>query len=452
MKAIVRNGMWKAITFSAAIILFSCTSCCDDPIVITLKPVVTIQPADSVTTTSAVMVASVVPNGDASVSFQYKALSDVDWTSSVASGKYSGTEAVRVSLSLSNLLPSTTYTYKVTAVNATGSVTPDQIVSFATAAYTKAIAVIKPVINLKINSVTLIGMITANQLASVVSFEFKPSANTDWQSQSLTTTYSGSDSTQVSLNLSSLAANTSYDYRVKVSNKAGEVTSGINSFKTYAVADYDGNLYHTVTYSETYTRFSELQNIWFTVTINQTWLQENLKTTHYANGDPIQNVIDPTAWANLTTGAYCQYNNDPKIAEVYGNLYNWYVGADSRELIAGYHTPTVYEWLALKDFEDYDHDAGIKLMETGDAHWKNTARKAINSSGFTALPNGAFGDITIGGPYVFMNLGESFTVWPSTSEGQNAPMIEISNNTCSLDIGPLYPKKLGCGLRLIKNG
>ena len=53
-------------------------------------------------------------------------------------------------------------------------------------------------------------------------------------------------------------------------------------------------------------------------------MAENLRVTHYRNGDPIPNVTDSTAWINLTTGAYCNYNNDTSYVKPYGRLYNWY--------------------------------------------------------------------------------------------------------------------------------
>jgi uncharacterized protein (TIGR02145 family) len=52
-------------------------------------------------------------------------------------------------------------------------------------------------------------------------------------------------------------------------------------------------------------------NVYSTVTIGtQIWMAQNLKTTKYRNGTAIPNVTDNTAWAALTTGAYCAYNND----------------------------------------------------------------------------------------------------------------------------------------------
>lgn len=58
------------------------------------------------------------------------------------------------------------------------------------------------------------------------------------------------------------------------------------------VVDYDGNEYDVI----------ELGT--------QLWLVQNLKVTHYIDGEVIPNVEDNAAWAGLTTGALCAYNND----------------------------------------------------------------------------------------------------------------------------------------------
>lgn len=46
----------------------------------------------------------------------------------------------------------------------------------------------------------------------------------------------------------------------------------------------------------------------------------NLDVITYRNGDAIPKVKDPKKWSELTTGAYCYYDNDPSK----GILYNWY--------------------------------------------------------------------------------------------------------------------------------
>ena len=61
-------------------------------------------------------------------------------------------------------------------------------------------------------------------------------------------------------------------------------------------------------------------------------MKENLKVTHYRNGDTIPNVFDGISWGNHTTGAYCYYNNDTNNANIYGNLYNYYAVIDNRNV------------------------------------------------------------------------------------------------------------------------
>jgi uncharacterized protein (TIGR02145 family) len=43
---------------------------------------------------------------------------------------------------------------------------------------------------------------------------------------------------------------------------------------------------------------------------NQVWTACNVAETKYRNGDTIPEVTDNSAWAALTTGALCAYNND----------------------------------------------------------------------------------------------------------------------------------------------
>lgn len=134
------------------------------------------------------------------------------------------------------------------------------------------------------------------------------------------------------------------------------------------------------------------------------WSTTNLSVTTYRNGDPIPEVTDPTAWINLTTGAWCYYNNDPATEPVYGRLYNWYAVNDPRGLApVGYHVATDTEWNTLTLCLGGTFVAGAKLKEAGFAHWDSLNTGATNSSGFTALPGGArsivgaFQGITLGG-------------------------------------------------------
>lgn len=163
-----------------------------------------------------------------------------------------------------------------------------------------------------------------------------------------------------------------------------------NYINTLPVTDIDGNTYLPVTIC------------------GKTWTKSNLNVSHYSDGTPIPQVTDPTAWNNLTTGAWCYNNNDSANEPVYGKLYNWYAIAGIydaaslsdptlRKKIAptGWHVPTSGEWLSLINClggvniggTNYSI-AGGKMKETGTTHWQTPNTGASNSSNFTALPGG----------------------------------------------------------------
>jgi len=120
------------------------------------------------------------------------------------------------------------------------------------------------------------------------------------------------------------------------------------------------------------------------------WMTKNLDISTYRNGDPIPQVTDPAAWAALTTGAYCYYNNDSATyAAVYGKLYNWYAVNDPRGVAPeGWHIPTDFEWTTLGNCLGGDDLAGGPMKEIGTTHWTTPNFGATNLSGFKGLPGG----------------------------------------------------------------
>ena len=83
----------------------------------------------------------------------------------------------------------------------------------------------------------------------------------------------------------------------------------------------------------------------------QIWTTKNLDVTTYRNGDVIPQVTSPAQWVELTTGAWCYYENKSENGTTYGKLYNWFAVKDSRGLApAGYHIPTAAEWTILVNF------------------------------------------------------------------------------------------------------
>lgn len=132
----------------------------------------------------------------------------------------------------------------------------------------------------------------------------------------------------------------------------------------------------------------------------QTWSLKNLDVDHYQNGDSIPQVTDASTWANLTTGAWCYYNNAPTNNPTYGKLYNWYAVNDPRGLApAGWHIPNENEWNLLIKCIDNNSDtscsscmalslAGGRMKTYGTSLWLSPNTGGINSSGFTAVPAG----------------------------------------------------------------
>ncbi len=187
------------------------------------------------------------------------------------------------------------------------------------------------------------------------------------------------------------------EYRINAcagKNKSSKIICNTNN----DIYDYDGNKYKTVKIG------------------TQNWMAENLKETHYRNGEPIPNVTDQSQWSILSTGAYCWYNNnEPTYGNTYGALYNWFTVVDSRNLCpTGWHIASDAEWSTLTTYLGGESIAGGKMKETGTTHWQSPNTAATNESGFTGLPSGdRYYDGT------FYGLGYDGHWWSSTESGAN---------------------------------
>jgi uncharacterized protein (TIGR02145 family) len=188
----------------------------------------------------------------------------------------------------------------------------------------------------------------------------------------------------------------------------------------------------------------------------QTWSSSNLDVATYRDGTPIPQVTDPAAWANLTTGAWCYYNNDTANGLIYGKLYNWHavVGKHDNDpntpnkILAptGWHLPTNLEWSTLTSYLGGDGVAGGKMKSTGTSLWASPNAGATNSSGFTGLPggmrnsNGSFGNLNFDG-----------TWWSSTemnsTVGYNCDMFYSGIDTYSFG----QNKISGLSIRCVKD-
>ena len=202
--------------------------------------------------------------------------------------------------------------------------------------------------------------------------------------------------------LTGLLGGTTYYLRAYATNSAGTSYGNQVSFTTTSniqngnLIDVDGNSYNMVTIG------------------TQIWMKQNLKVTKYNDGTVIPNVTDASQWNNLTTGAYCWYDNNSSNKDPYGALYNWYTVGTGKLCPIGWHVPSQTEWNTLLTYLGGASTAGAKLKETGTSHWKSP-NTATNESGFNALPGGARALASAG--IVFWDLGDRGSLWSSTQAG-----------------------------------
>jgi uncharacterized protein (TIGR02145 family) len=132
-------------------------------------------------------------------------------------------------------------------------------------------------------------------------------------------------------------------------------------------------------------------NTYKTVVIgNREWMAENLRTSHYRNGQPIPCVAPTNEWTSLNTGAYSWYNNDSAAYDCpFGKLYNAYAVQDTRKICpTGWHVPTQSEWETMANNLGGNEIAGGKLKSKGYQYWQNPNLEATNESGFSGLGGG----------------------------------------------------------------
>lgn len=163
--------------------------------------------------------------------------------------------------------------------------------------------------------------------------------------------------------------------------------------KAQIITDNDGNIYTSVMIG------------------SQEWLQQNLMTKTYNNGDSIAELDFSDVHCGEPTPKYrASYGWTEYADTTYGQLYTWYAAMDPRGVCpSGYVLPTQANWDTLINYLGYSVAAG-HLKESGTAHWIVASAGADNSTGFTALPGGHF---LAGG---FNSLTTEAHFWASTEQ------------------------------------
>jgi uncharacterized protein (TIGR02145 family) len=293
----------------------------------------------------------------------------------------SGNGSAAFSDSIKNLNPGQQYYFIAYAINSAGTAYGLEE-SFTTLGGAPE-AVTLSATNFSANSITLNGLINANNLNTTVSFEYGKT-NSYGHEVNVTGTFAGSEDS-ISVDISGLTPMTIYHFRVIATNELGTVYGGDSTFKTVltgvvdSLDDNDGNTYVTI-------------GIGY-----QRWMAENLRTTKYNDGTDISLANVDTLWGIENMPAYCWYNKDSSTYAIpYGALYNWYAVNTNKLCPTGWHVPTDSNYIELINFLGREGNAGGALKEDGYSHWDSPNAGASDSYSFSApgggkrLDNGTF--------------------------------------------------------------
>ena len=225
------------------------------------------------------------------------------------------------------------------------------------------------------------------------------------------------------------------------------------------ITDQDGNSYPYLTFG------------------TQTWTTEPAAMETYRDGTVIPQVDSTSDWANLTTGAWCYYENDSSKVK----LYNWYavVGIHDAASLTdvslrkefapeGWHVPSKNELITLIDYfisSGYNYDNTTSFNKIAKAVASKTGwitstvdgtpgnnSENNNSTGFNLHPHGY--RTNTGGFGLSSQAGYFWTV--DDARGGNSVGTLLAYNSVSLGYAnspyaATFSKPFGLSVRLVKD-
>ena len=347
------------------------------------------------------------------------------------------------SASLTNLQPETTYYLRAYAVNATG-------VAYSTPITVTTLTPTIPTVTT--DSVSgyneCVGTVLADGNAPVTQrgFCYDTLPNPTLENGVI---LAGDGMGEFTATISGLPIGKMYFVRAFASNAKGTAYGNQIHFlagcDTKTLTDYDGNTYNTVTIG------------------TQCWMKENLRTTHYSDGWPIE--LGPGYSLSSNTAYYWYVKNDTSTMETYGLFYNFTsVKRDESPSTAqpsgmqgicpnGWHVPSPAEWNAMLDYVRSQMEYRCNGSETNiakalasDNGWnETTATCAVgneqslnNETGFSAVPAGYRTT-----SYVNDTFGSDALFWTSNINGNsndvgiyiNSNAFNVTTRQCSLSYG-----------------
>jgi uncharacterized protein (TIGR02145 family) len=233
---------------------------------------------------------------------------------------------------------------------------------------------------------TLNGIVNPNNTSTTVTFEYGLNDSYGKITNPSQRTIDGGVEINVNVEVTGLISGLTYHYRLKTENSEGIAYGDDLSFTT-TINDIDNNPYTAVTIG------------------TQVWMVENLKITHYRNGDIIGTTTPATLNTSIESTPKYQWasNGDETNVQTYGRLYTWYAVNDSRKIApVGWHIPTQTEWETLIGYlinngfgaENSKYDIAGSLAAKSAWNTSNMVGSIgynltkNNNTGFTAYPGG----------------------------------------------------------------
>jgi uncharacterized protein (TIGR02145 family) len=208
------------------------------------------------------------------------------------------------------------------------------------------------------------------------------------------------------------------------------LVSGTAALKAQTVKDVEGNVYKTV------------------ILGGHDVMAENLRTTHFSNGDTIATTVPSTLDISAATAPIYQwaYDGDEKNVPSYGRLYTWYAISDLRNVCpTGWHIPDNDEWFTIAGRFGGQHIVWRKFK--GIFGWKDPNAGAITEEEFSGTPAGGRSDF---GEFDYMGIYGNW--WSSTSiDPLNAHQLKQRGYIYGGVVKNTYLKNYACSVRCVRD-
>jgi uncharacterized protein (TIGR02145 family) len=406
------------------------TTYSDDVTFATLQPpTVSSIAASSVTDIGAILNGTVnANNSSATVTFEYGLTNSYGTSITAIQSPVTGSSVTNASAAIGGLSQGTTYHFRIKAVSPGGTRYGNDL-TFITLLPPAAIT--KNATDIKVNSSCLEGTVNPYNSSATITFEYGLTTAYGSSIYAVQSPVTGSSIVPVSIYLTGLSASTAYHYRVRAENSVGISYGDDITFTTLSTSslltDLDGNVYNTVLIG------------------TQIWMQENLESHTYSNGEAISRAAIYNDWETDTIGLY-ETNTVNNSYTICGEYYNGYAAMDVRNVCpAGWHVPNSSEWSTLITYCGGESIAGLKLKTTG--YWGQV--NGTNESNFSAIPNGLLSKIYFG-YYAFTGMGAWGNWWTSSIISSNVlSSVGMAYTGTGANIGGVQ-MNVGYGIRCIK--